>query len=96
MDDHKQYHASDALAMSGGLTQQGTLRYVYLMHPVPNGKAIVTQFNLDEYLKDGIGASNPEIQPGDSLLFGQPRGISLTAITQVLSSYVILNSLAHP
>ena len=96
MDDHKQYHASDALAMSGGLTQQGTLRYVYLMHPVPNGKAIVTQFNLDEYLKDGIGASNPEIQPGDSLLFGQPRGISLIAITQVLSSYVILNSLAHP
>ena len=93
MDDHKSYHASDALAMAGGLSQLGTLRYVYLMHPVPNGKAIVTQFNLDEYLKDGIGASNPEIQPGDSLLFGQPRGISLTAISQVLSSYVILNSL---
>jgi len=96
MDDHKTYHASDALAMAGGLDSVGTLRYVYLLHPVPNGKATVTQFNLDEYLKDGVATSNPEVQPGDSLLFGQPRGISLTAISQVLSSYVILNSLARP
>jgi len=93
MDDHKKYHASDALAMSGGLTSVGTLRYVYLMHPVANGKPIVTQFNLDEYLKDGIVGSNPEIQPGDSLLFGQPRGVSLVAISQILSAYVIVNSL---
>ena len=94
MDDNKSYHASDVLAMAGGLTTLGTLRYVYLMHPVPNGKPVVTMFNLDEYLKDGIISSNPEVRPGDSLLFGQPRGISFTAITQVLSSYLVLNSLA--
>jgi len=96
MDDHKTYHAADALAMAGGLTTTGTLRYVYLMHPVTNGKPLVTQFNLDEYLKDGTVASNPEVLPGDSLLFGQPRGISLTAIAQVLSSYVIVTSLSRP
>lgn len=95
MDEHKTYHAADALAMAGGLNEKGTFRRVYLMHPVPNSKPTIVQFNLDEFLKDGKMASNPLIQPGDSLLFGQPRGLTLASVGQILSSFVVLNSLAR-
>ncbi len=96
MEENKKYFASDALATAGGLSEKGTLRYVYHMRPTTNGKPVVRMFNLDEFLKDGKLESNPELLPGDSLLFGQPRGLSLSAISQILSSYVIVNSLTGP
>jgi polysaccharide export outer membrane protein len=95
MDEHKTYRVSDALALAGGLSEQGTFRRVYLMRQVPNGKPEVRQFNLDEFLKDGKLESNPELQPGDSLLFGQPRGLTLSAISQILSTYVVVNSVTR-
>ncbi len=93
MEDNKHYRLTDMLAQAGGLSVTGTLRRVYLSHPGPNGKAIVTMYNLDEYLKDGREASNPEVQPGDAVLFTSARVSMITAINQVFSSFVLAATL---
>ena len=89
----KPYRLSDALAAADGLTEKGSYRRVFVMHPEPEGKPTVRQYNLDEYLKDGKEASNPTLLPGDSVLFSPPRGLTLAGVAQVLSSYVIFGSL---
>ena len=43
----------------------------------------ITQFNLDEFLKDGKLESNPAIQPGDCLLFGQPKGFTFASASRL-------------
>lgn len=93
MEDNRVYRLSDALATADGLSGKGTYRRVYLARPGKGGKTEITQVNLDEYLKDGKLSSNPEIQPGDYVLFGQSNGLSFGAVNQVLSSFLILNSL---
>jgi protein involved in polysaccharide export with SLBB domain len=95
MQDGKKYRLSDALAEAGGLSSRGTLRRVFVSHPEANGKIGVTEFNLDEYLKDGKLASNPEILPGTCILFGQPRGITLASATQVLSGALLFESVTR-
>jgi protein involved in polysaccharide export with SLBB domain len=92
MKDGKQYRLSDALAEAGGLTNRGSFRRVFVSHPDASGKIMVTAFNLDEYLKDGKLASNPEIQPGECILFGQPKGFTLASATQVLSGALLFES----
>ena len=93
IDPSKPYRLSDLLAASGGLTEKGSYRRVFVMHPEATGKPTVRQYNIDEYLKDGKEASNPILQPGDSALFSPPKGLTLSGVTQVLSSYVIFGSL---
>lgn len=93
MEDNRIYRVTDALSAAGGLGQKGTYRRVYLARAGVDGKTVLKQFNLDEFLKDGKLESNPLIQPGDCLLFGQPNGLSFSAASQVLSSFVLLNTL---
>lgn len=93
MEDNRTYRVTDALATAGGLGSRGTYRRVYLARAGADGKTVLRQFNLDEFLKDGKLESNPLIQPGDCLLFGQPNGLSFAAASQVLSSFVLLNTL---
>ncbi len=95
MDDDREYRVSDALAAAGGLVSRGTLRRVYLARPGSDGKAVVKQFHLDEYLKDGKLESNPILKPGDCLLFGQPKGVTIAGATQVLSSFVLFETLVR-
>src|SRR5688500_19072432 len=92
MEDQKEYRLSDALALAGGLSDKGTLRRVYLARPGPDGKVVIQQFNLDEYLKDGKAASNPVLQSGDSVLFGQPKGFNLSVVSQVVSTGLLFQS----
>ncbi len=94
MEDKKTYRVTDALALAHGLSGKGTFRRAYLARPGPDGKAKIQEFNLDEFLKDGKLASNPEVLPGDSVLFGQPNGFGLASITQLLGSFVLINSVA--
>ncbi len=95
MEDNKEYRVTDALALADGLSGQGTYRRVYLARPDKNGKVQVTQFNLDEYLKDGKLESNPVLKPGDSLLFGRPNGLSFSAVGQIISSFILIDSVAR-
>lgn len=93
LEDNREYRVTDALALAKGLNGQGTYRRVYLARPDKDGKIKITQFNLDEYLKDGKLESNPILQPGDSLLFGRPNGLSFSAAGQIISSFILLDSL---
>lgn len=95
MKDSKNYRLSDALAESGGLSGRGTLRRVFVAHPGPDGKMKVAQYNLDEYLKDGKLEANPEIFPGDCILFGQPKGITMASISQFMSGALLLENLVN-
>jgi protein involved in polysaccharide export with SLBB domain len=91
---HKQFRATDALAAAGGLAANSSLRRIYLGRPGPDGKMVVTQFNLDEFLKDGKQFSNPVVKPGDILLFGQPKAPFLTSVSQILGSLLFINTIA--
>lgn len=84
---------TDALAAAGGLSSRGTLRRVYLAHPEADGHLSIALFNLDDYLKGGDVKSNPVVQPGDSLLFGQPKGITLANAVQVISAALLFENL---
>ncbi|MBX3119931.1 MAG: SLBB domain-containing protein [Fimbriimonadaceae bacterium] len=95
LEDNREYRVTDALALAGGLRSGGTYRRVYLARPDKNGKVQITQFNLDEYLKDGKLESNPILQPGDSLLFGRPNGLSFAAAGQIISSFILIDSLGR-
>jgi protein involved in polysaccharide export with SLBB domain len=91
--DGERLRVTDALAAAGGLASRGTMRRVYLVHPTPDGRTTVTMFHLDDYLKNGDLSANPEIQPGDSLFFGQPKGITISNVVQVVSAALLFESL---
>lgn len=94
MANDRTYRLSDALALAGGLSPKGTLRRVFLSRAGANGKVVVTQYNLDEYLKDGRIESNPKLQPGDCVLFTTPKGVTIGVASQLLSGALLFDSLA--
>jgi protein involved in polysaccharide export with SLBB domain len=94
MKDGKTYHLSDALAEAGGLSSRGTMRRVYVGHPNATGKMVVAQYNLDEFLKDGKLTSDPLLEPGDCILFGEPKGLTLGSVSQFLSNAILFESFA--
>lgn len=93
MDEGRTYRVTDALAASGGLDPRGSLRRVYLYRANPDGRPTITQINLDEYLKDGKQAANPELRPGDAVLFSEPKGLTLAALNQAFSAFFVINAL---
>lgn len=95
MEDEKTYRLSDALAAAGGLSGRGVMRRISLARPDANGKYVVTQYNLDEFLKDGKTAANPELRPGDMVLFGQSKGLSISSAMQALSAAFLFQSLTR-
>jgi protein involved in polysaccharide export with SLBB domain len=95
MRDGQSVRAADALANASGLSPKGTLRRVYLARADKAGKTVVRQFNLDAYLKDGDQQNNPEILPGDCILFSQPKGLTFAAATQVLSAALLFENLVR-
>jgi len=93
LEDLREVRAADGLALAKGLNAKGTHRRTVLLRAGPDGKYKATQFNIDEFLKDGKIEANPLLQAGDVLFFGTPKGIDTSAITQVLSSAILLQSL---
>jgi protein involved in polysaccharide export with SLBB domain len=91
---NKPFRVTDALALSGGLGQNGSFRRVILARPGPDGHLKIVQFNLDDFIKAGKLEANPPLQPGDILLFGQPKQTFLTSATQVIGSLLFVGSIA--
>ncbi|MCB8931897.1 MAG: SLBB domain-containing protein [Fimbriimonadaceae bacterium] len=81
--DGQTWTAADLLGKAHGLGGQGTLRRVTLLRAGPDGKVVPTKFNLDEFLKDGRVESNPQLQVGDVLFFGEPKGITIGTLSQL-------------
>lgn len=88
----KPLYLTDALALAGGLDQRGTLRRVHVLTR-EGDRMVAKQYNLDEFLKDGKEASNPKLKPGDSVLFGEPQGVTLQTLTQLLTTTLLLDNL---
>ena len=95
MKDGKTYHLADVLADADGLTGRGTMRRVTIARPDETGKINVQTFNIDEFLKDGKLASNPEILPGDCILFGEPKGLTFGSAMQALSGAILVQSIGR-
>jgi protein involved in polysaccharide export with SLBB domain len=92
-DDREEFRVTDALAEARGLDRTGTLRRVVLLRTNEEGVYEAQEFNLDEYVKDGREEANPVLQPGDVVLFGKPRGLTLANASQILSSALLLENL---
>lgn len=91
--DNREYHAADLLANAQGLTPTGSLRRVTLVRPAADGKFQATQFNLDEFLKNGKTASNPKLEKGDILLFSPPKAVQILSLNQIASTAFLLNGI---
>lgn len=91
--DAGKFRATEALALASGLTEKGSLRRMYLVRPSADGKLRPQQFNLDEFLKDGNTAANPELQPGDILFFTEPKGPTLETLNRFVSALFFVDSL---
>ena len=91
--DGEKVFVTDALAAAGGLAERGTMRRVYLARPQPDGTVAVMRFHLDEFIKEGDPESNPEVLPGDTLLFGQPKGVTLSNVVQAISAALLIQTL---
>lgn len=91
--DNQDLTAHDALAIANGLGPEGTLRRVILLRPNEDGQYVPFQFNLDEFLKDGNLEANPELQPGDILLFDTPRGLTFDVVSRIVSSALLLDNI---
>lgn len=95
MPDERNLFATDALALAGGLSLKGTLRRVSLIRVGSDGKFMSQNFNLDEFLKDGKKEANPVLKAGDILLFGEPKGITLGNVSQIVSTALLLDRLVR-
>jgi protein involved in polysaccharide export with SLBB domain len=88
--DNKTVRIADLLALAQGLTPGGSLRRVALVRPDGTGKFKATAYNLDEFLKNGKAESNPVMQSGDIVLFGQPKQFQLASLNQIASTAYLL------
>ena len=97
MSEDRTYYLSDALSLAGGITDQGVLRRIFVSHPIEGKRASVQEYNLDEYLRNGVASQNPIIHPGDAILFTNNKGFSLQAAGSIISLGVLLDTLIrHP
>jgi protein involved in polysaccharide export with SLBB domain len=90
--DGEPYRLADALAQAEGLQTNGTLRRIMIARRGEGNKIEVIEVNLDEFLKGGLAGSNPELKPGDFVLFSQSRGITADTFIRLLPVAVLLRS----
>lgn len=95
MKDGKSYRLADVFADAEGLNGRGTMRRVSVARPDSSGKMNVQKYNIDEFLKDGKMEANPEILPGDCILFGEPKGMTFGNAMQALSGAILFQSIGR-
>ena len=93
--DEEELHAVDALAKSGGLIANGSLRRVMLARRGEDGKYSVQEFFLDRFLKNGDVTQNPRLQRGDFIYFGQSRGFNAREFLGLLPSLILVDSVSR-
>lgn len=93
LKDGENKHLSDLLADAGGVSGNGTLRRITVLRPDSSGKYVANQYHLDEFIKDGNVKANPLLQSNDVVLFGQPKGLTLKTVAQILSGALLFETL---
>jgi protein involved in polysaccharide export with SLBB domain len=77
------------MLLAGGPTEQANLKHVRLVRSDATGGTTSVEFNVEQYLKQGIVAQNPTCQPGDTVWVPRKRGAwakSLRVVPLVLGS----------
>ncbi|ARU41896.1 hypothetical protein CCB80_12385 [Armatimonadetes bacterium Uphvl-Ar1] len=89
----REYRLADAVTEAGGPDAQGTTQRVYVGRRGESGKVEVKEYQLAAFLKDGDMSQNPEILPGDIVLVGERRGLTIGQVSSLLSSALLIDSL---
>ncbi len=95
MRDGVNLSLADAVSQAGGTDEKGTYHRVYLGRKQPDGTVKVTEYQLDAYLKDGDMKQNPPLQAGDVIMVGQPKGITVSGVSQVISDLLFIQSVVR-
>ncbi len=90
--ENREYHLADILAESGGLGARGSNVRIYVGRAGEGGKIKVNEYRFDKFLKDGDVSQNPWIHPGDVVMVGQSKGLTLQGVAQIMSQALLLNS----
>jgi len=90
LQEGKTYRLADAVALAGGASERGSLYRVYHGRPGKDGRMQVTLIHLDRFLKDGDVSANPEVLPGDVVLVGTPKGLTMEGAQQAIGSALML------
>lgn len=93
MEDDRVYRLADALSLAGGLSAKGVFRRLSVVRAGSDGRLKPTLYNLDEFLKDGKMEANPILKPGDAVYVGTSKGITLSGVTQAVSSLILFQAL---
>lgn len=94
VDRDQPLRLTDAIAAASGLTAKGTYRRISIGRAGPDGRLKITQYNLDEFLKDGNVQANPQILPGDTIYVTTAKANDLNSIAQIISSFILLRSVS--
>ncbi len=92
MADARKYRLADIIGEAGGPNSRGSFHHVYLARKDERGKLVSKDYQLDNFLKSGDLSQNPEIQDGDVVMMGQPRGFDQATVSQALYIGILFNS----
>lgn len=93
MEEGRVYRLADAVAEAGGPNAQGTYHRVYVGRKGEDGKVEVKEYKLDSYVRGGDVTQNPTLEPGDIVMVGEVKGMTLGQISTILSNALIIDSL---
>lgn len=93
MDEGREYRLADAVSEGGGTDARGTYHRVYLGRRDATGKVSVEEYKLAAFMKDGDLSQNPILEPGDVVMVGEVKGMTLANVSTILSNALLLNSL---
>ena len=93
MEEGRVYRLADAVSEGGGTDNRGTYHRVYLGRRDESGKVVVSEYRLAAFMKDGDLTQNPELLPGDVVMVGEVKGMTLANVSSILSNALLLNSL---
>jgi protein involved in polysaccharide export with SLBB domain len=93
MEESREYKLADAVSEAGGPDARGTYHRVYVGRRDDTGKVQVTEYKLAAFLKDGDLTQNPTLMPGDLVMVGEVKGMTLAQASSVLSNALLLDRL---
>ncbi|MCW5936501.1 MAG: SLBB domain-containing protein [Fimbriimonadaceae bacterium] len=93
MPDARDLRLDDALALAGGLNQRGTLRRAVVVRADSFGHLAGHRYDLDRYLRDGVGDQNPLLQPGDVVYFDKTQTTDWADLLRILQSVYFFDRL---
>jgi len=91
MEEGREYKLADAVSEAGGPDARGTYHRVYVGRRDETGKVQVKEYRLAAFIKDGDVSQNPALLPGDVVMVGEVKGLTLAQASAALSNALLLD-----